>query len=74
MKRLSVFLFLFAFSFAAWNLPAMAADQSSEIERLKGEIQKMHSGSLLKAVISLFHVATIQEPTQKNSRYGKKPA
>ena len=41
MKRLSVFLFLFAFSFAAWNLPAMAADQSSEIERLKGEIQKM---------------------------------
>jgi len=41
MKRISIFLMLFTFSFAAWNCPAMASDQSSEIERLKGEIQNI---------------------------------
>ncbi|HBR21613.1 MAG TPA: hypothetical protein DD713_03455 [Nitrospiraceae bacterium] len=41
MKHISIFLLLFAFSFVAWNLPATASAESSEIERLKGEIQKM---------------------------------
>jgi phosphate-selective porin OprO/OprP len=41
MKRLSVFLLLAAFSLMAWSNPVMASDQSSEIERLKGEVEKL---------------------------------
>ncbi|MEW6418522.1 MAG: hypothetical protein AB1480_10425 [Nitrospirota bacterium] len=41
MKRLCVFLSLFVFLFSVWILPAIAADPSSEIEQLKGEIQKL---------------------------------
>jgi hypothetical protein len=41
MKRFSVFLLFLAFLLIAWTYPAMASDQSSEIERLKGEIQKI---------------------------------
>jgi Phosphate-selective porin O and P len=41
MKRFSVLLLFFAFSIFAGNFPAIASDQSEEIERLKGEIQKI---------------------------------
>ncbi|MBS1113951.1 MAG: putative phosphate-selective porin [Nitrospirae bacterium] len=41
MKKLSVFLAVLIVSLTVWVLPAMALDQSSEIERLKGEIQKI---------------------------------
>jgi hypothetical protein len=41
MKRFFVLLLFFALSLAAWNNPAMASDQSSEIERLKGEMQEI---------------------------------
>jgi phosphate-selective porin OprO/OprP len=41
MKRFPVFLLFLAFSLMAWTYPAMATDESSEIERLKGEIQRI---------------------------------
>ncbi len=41
MKRLCVFLVVFAFSVTTWVLPAVAADSSTEVEQLKGEVQKL---------------------------------
>lgn len=41
MKRFSVFLLLFTLSLTAWKYPVMASDQSSEINRLKEEIQNI---------------------------------
>ncbi|MFA4915382.1 MAG: porin [Syntrophales bacterium] len=41
MKRLCFFLTLFVFSFSLPLLPAIGADTSTEIEQLKGEVQKL---------------------------------
>jgi len=41
MKKLSVFLAAVIFAMTACVLPAIASDQSSDVERLKGEIQKI---------------------------------
>ena len=41
VNKWSMFLMAVIFSLTVRNLPAIAADQSSEVERLKDEIQKI---------------------------------